>query len=230
MHFPAGILRPEIMGRNRRIRNAGLLGFTIALPLLFMTGCGGPQVQEQQASTIGSYPSGRPAAASRLKLASPGDTDKLAWWRDNILSLLPEGIYSTQQQSDTADSIIANANAARQAMGLQPLKRLPLLDRVAQAHAMDQAIRLYWNHKTPEGLGSHDRIAAAGGPQVTEGGENSSVVYLGHLTGPGVITGWENSPPHRALLFDPKVRYCGAGVYRYSDREYEHYVMLLVNF
>lgn len=176
------------------------------------------------------WPPETPRQPQRLSLAHPEITDPLEWWAANVLSQIPQDAYSTAQQRRVSEALIAEANATRAEYGLPPVQVLLVLNRVAQAAAFDEATRDYWSHKTPEGLGSRDRIRAAGGGTVSLGGENSSINTVDGIDAAGVIDGWEHHPGHRELLLNPDVKYVGAGTAYYSRSEFQYFVMLLVDF
>ncbi|MCB1217033.1 CAP domain-containing protein [bacterium] len=179
---------------------------------------------------VQDYPPARPRQPERLSLALPGATDPLDWWAGNILSIVPEAVYPDTATAQQAGALAQETNRLRTEAGLSPVTSLPLLNRVAQAHAMDQAIRDYWNHRTPEDLGSRDRIAAAGGEPVTKGGENSAVAYPGETSVELVVLNFSLHPGHRDLFYDPDVRFTGVGIYNFAPSEQVHYVQLLVSF
>ncbi len=184
-----------------------------------------PQVPRQD-----DWPPGKPRQAQRLRLLAGEQTDPLLWWSQNILEMVPPDIYPDAQTARQAEDFIAETNAKRTAAGLQPLVPLPLMNRVAQAHALDQATRDYWNHRTPEDLGSRDRILAAGKVDVMHGGENSAVARPGQATVRDVVDEFSIHPGHRELLYDPEVEFIGVGIYNYSPAEHIHFVQLLVSF
>jgi uncharacterized protein YkwD len=154
----------------------------------------------------------------------------LEWWRVNIYEQVPPDCYNTAEQREFAKNFIDSTNRTRQAHGLQPVVNHPLLQRVAQAHARDQATRDYWSHNTPEGLGNWQRVEAAGGPPIAAGGENSAT-SPDSLPVPAVIVrDFELHPGHRELLLNPDVEYIGVGVYQYAPDETYHVVQLLMKF
>lgn len=175
------------------------------------------------------YPPATPRHPERLSLRDPAEPDRAQWWLDNIYSQLPPGGYDTTAQELFCAELVAEANRVRVENGLGELQVLPLLGRVAQAHAKDMAVRDYWAHRTPEGLHSWDRIAAAGGGAVTAGGENSAINTLGGGTPQRVIENWMRSAGHRKILLDTRARFAGAGMHNYSPTEFSRYVMLIVD-
>lgn len=174
------------------------------------------------------WPPQQPRHPERLQLLNPAASGE-QWWADNVLSQLPQKTYATAEQGSAAQLLAEEVNRVRSAYGLQPLAPLPELNRAAQAHAVDQAVRDYWSHCTPEGLSSHQRIHAAGAGTVSAGGENSSIGCAGQLTPAQVVYAWEHHCGHVELLLDPDVRYIGTGCASYSAAEFTYFVALLVD-
>ena len=176
------------------------------------------------------WPLGEPQQPLRLPAIMNDTDDPLIWWEANILSLVPGEVYPDLDIARETGRLVAATNQKRSAAGLDPVAVLPALNRVAEAHAMDQAIRDYWNHMTPEGLGSRDRIKAAGVGTVLFGGENSAVARPGLTTVEKVVENFSVHEGHRDLLYDPNVKYIGVGIFNYLPSEHVHYVQLLVSF
>ena len=174
------------------------------------------------------YPPEAPRQPERLRLLDPNITDPLQWWRVNIYNQLPSDTYSCDTQALCAGEVVAATNTVRASYGLPPVQPLPLLHRVAQAHAFDQGTRDYWSHHTPEGLTSWQRVQAVSELAVLSGGENSTIANPGSHTPSQVVQGWLRHPGHRELLLNPKVRYIGVGVYCHSSGEWMYYVQLMM--
>jgi uncharacterized protein YkwD len=122
-------------------------------------------------------------------------------------------------------------NRRRVDNGLLAVSEDKMLDRVAQAHAVDEATRDYWNHLNPEGMGSHARVMAASGITVTAGGENSAVSdSMGNQTAVQVIHSFEHHPGHRELLLSTAVQRIGIGLYQYAPGEQVHIIQLLMTY
>jgi uncharacterized protein YkwD len=154
--------------------------------------------------------------------------EPLEWWRTNIFRALPAETYDNGSQAEAAAKLLEATNNFRADHGLAPVEPLSILDRVAQAHSRDQAIRDYWSHWTPEGLSSRQRIVAASGLTVITGGENSAIGNQ-QTHAPGqIVYGWLTHRGHRELLLNPDVTHMGAGVYNYRSNEWTFYVQLLV--
>jgi uncharacterized protein YkwD len=183
----------------------------------------GPQVGRP------GWPPSKPRHPERLASAFTPGSDPLVWWKSAIFDSVPAGIYSDPGHAALARSVIVETNKTRAGHGLGAVSEEIVLDRVAQAHARDQAIRDYWDHKSPEGMGSRDRVKAASGIVVTVGGENSAV-QSGPTSGGSVVRSFELHAGHRELLLNTGVKRIGVGVYQYAPGEAVHVVQLLMDY
>jgi len=105
----------------------------------------------------------------------------------------PSGDDSVVQQQ-----VLDATNAERAANGCGPLRLDPLLNRAADGHSEDMAARDYFDHSDPEGRGPGVRIDAVGYPH-RGWGEN---IAAGYGSAEAVVTGWMNSPGHRANILN----------------------------
>lgn len=176
------------------------------------------------------WPPSSPRQPDRLQLVAPDESDSLAWWRENILVGLANSGEQDEQQQQYVQSLLEETNRIRLANGVAPVELNASLCSVAQAHALDQATRDYWAHKTPEGLSSRKRIEAATGLVVAAGGENSSIGLTGLETAESMVRGWASHSGHRELLLNPDVQYMGGGWAQYSGGEPLFVTQLLVSF
>jgi uncharacterized protein YkwD len=111
----------------------------------------------------------------------------------------------------TRAAVLCVLNAERAKHGLAPLTRNPLLELASQRHSEDMALRKFFEHDTPDGVGSHTRMNLAGYLRPWTG-EN---LYwgTGHKGTPvAAIEGWMNSPGHRANVLRPQFTEVGVGV------------------
>ena len=144
-------------------------------------------------------------------------------WKESCFDPLPADIYQNPSLTAWANEVFARANSARMQNGLPALTRSRGLDRVAQAHARDMALRNYFGHYTPEGLAPWERIQQAqlkdwssvGGRAASDiafngVGENAA---KGDESAAEIVDNWMNSPGHRANLLNAKYMYIGTGVY-----------------
>jgi len=92
------------------------------------------------------------------------------------------------------ETLINLTNQQRQAAGLQPLNESPALDASATAKAQDMLARDYWAHFAPDGTTPWSFMSQAG-YQYRHAGENLAMDFS---TDDDVMTGWMNSPTHRA--------------------------------
>lgn len=104
-------------------------------------------------------------------------------------------------------ALLAGTNQQRAANGVADLTINGQLNQAAQAKANDMATRDYWSHNTPEGNPPWVFFAAAG-YSYSKAGEN---LAYGFTTADDAITGWMNSPAHKANLLDGQFTEVGFG-------------------
>ncbi|MET9731950.1 CAP domain-containing protein [Streptomyces sp. NPDC006458] len=107
----------------------------------------------------------------------------------------------------TEAEVVALTNRERASAGLPPLATDPLLTRAAQAHSADMVARDFYSHTSPDGSGPRDRAAAAGAVRRSTG-EN---IACGQRSEAEVVTGWMNSPGHRANILRAGFTHIGIG-------------------
>ena len=109
----------------------------------------------------------------------------------------------TAQEQQTIDLI----NQRRAAMGLGALRVSRSLTGASRRHSNDIGPRGLCQHEGTDGSSPWDRIAQAG----YGGSAMGEVVGCGYNSAQGVVDGWWNSPPHRAILTDPNANDIGCG-------------------
>ncbi|MBV7699782.1 CAP domain-containing protein [Streptomyces sp. TRM70350] len=107
----------------------------------------------------------------------------------------------------TAADVIDLTNHERAHAGLPPLGPDPVLAGAAQAHSADMVARDFYSHTAPDGRQPWDRAAAAGSTRRSIG-EN---IACGQRSPTEVVTGWMNSPGHRANILKPGFTHIGIG-------------------
>ncbi|MFB7500350.1 CAP domain-containing protein [Streptomyces sp. NPDC056161] len=107
----------------------------------------------------------------------------------------------------TCADVVELTNRERRRARLTPLATDPLLTAAAQAHSADMVARDFYSHTSPEGSQPWDRAAAAGSRRRTIG-EN---IACGQRSAAEVVTGWMNSPGHRANILKPDFTHIGVG-------------------
>lgn len=105
-------------------------------------------------------------------------------------------------------SLLNGTNAQRINNGLPALQINGQLDEAAQNKANDMAARDYWSHNTPDGQTPWSFISATG-YQYQTAGEN---LAYGFATSDDTITGWMNSPEHRANILNTTYQDVGFGI------------------
>jgi uncharacterized protein YkwD len=112
-------------------------------------------------------------------------------------------------------AVLSLTNDARTVRRLAPLEPSDALAVVARRHSQDMLDRGYFDHCTPEGLHSSDRITR-GGLDFDATGEN--IYMVRNETGrpsdvaSAMVKGWLNSRDHRANILTPDYRVVGVGV------------------
>ena len=113
----------------------------------------------------------------------------------------------------TRTAILCLLNRERARHGLAPLTRNAILELASQRHSENMATRDFFEHETPEGIGSAARMVEAGYPRLgTWLGEN---LYWGEeakATPVKAVEGWMHSPGHRANILRAEFAEVGVGV------------------
>jgi len=119
--------------------------------------------------------------------------------------------------------VIRLVNAERAARGLRPLKPARRLMAAAQFHAEYMVKNDCYEHECPGGPKLIDRLQKAGYVSFRA----SENIHASPRTPRDVVSGWMNSPPHRANMLDPRVRHIGVGHYYQANDggrvRYYHY-------
>ena len=113
--------------------------------------------------------------------------------------------YATDMSVST---LLNDTNNQRASNNLGIVTLNGMLSAAAQAKANDMAARDYWSHNTPDGKSPWSFILAAGYTYQTAG-EN---LAYGFTSADDTVTGWMNSPEHRANILNVTYRDVGFGV------------------
>lgn len=100
--------------------------------------------------------------------------------------------------SMSIQELLDNTNSHRISNGIGALALNGALDNAAQAKANDMAARDYWSHNTPDGQTPWTFMDAAG-YKYQLAGEN---LAYGFASAQDTLTGWMNSPGHRANILN----------------------------
>lgn len=112
-------------------------------------------------------------------------------------------------------------NQYRKSKGLAQLSYSKVLEKAANAHAIDLYRRDFFDHTNPDGDGPLDRAIAAGFCRAYMIGEN---IAWNQQSVTEVQQAWEQSPGHNANMINPQYRYVGMGYYFSANGPY--YVQL----
>ena len=106
-----------------------------------------------------------------------------------------------------AAEVLRLVNIERAAAGCAAVTVNPVIAGVARAHSQDMADQAYFSHTSLDGRSPWDRLGAAG---YTDGsGEN---IAAGQATAQDVMSGWMNSPGHRANILNCSSATMGVGI------------------
>jgi uncharacterized protein YkwD len=121
----------------------------------------------------------------------------------------PEAGWGTNRP-DLATQALALVNQHRAGLGLGPLTPIPSLQAAAEWKSLHMAGYHYFSHDDPgppAARSAFARIAACG---YAGGGAGENIAY-GYRTAQSVVTGWLNSPGHRANIENGSYRSTGIG-------------------
>lgn len=108
---------------------------------------------------------------------------------------------------DLRRELLRRVNRARRDAGVAPLDSDPRLAEAAQSRADDMAVRGYYGHETPDGVG-FDQVVERSEYGYFALAEN---IARGHASAAEVVQGWMDSPGHRANLLNPAFTEVGFG-------------------
>lgn len=122
-------------------------------------------------------------------------------------AVIQQGVLSYATNM-TPSGLLTSTNTQREQNKRTDLALNPTLSQAAQAKAEDMITRNYWSHTTPDGQEPWAFINQTG-YQYQAAGEN---LAYGFTTSPAAITGWMNSPGHRANLLNENYSEVGFGI------------------
>jgi uncharacterized protein YkwD len=122
---------------------------------------------------------------------------------------LPATALSPAQIEDSVGCLL---NDERTSRGLAPLEPNPSLRDAALGHSTEMVTEGYFDHTSPSGTTFIDRIEATGYMRGTRSwvvGENLIWGTREFSTPQSMVTGWMESPPHRANVLRPRFEEVG---------------------
>ena len=109
--------------------------------------------------------------------------------------------------------VVRLVNIERQKEGLKPFTASSELSNVARKKSEDMAKNNYFSHTSPT-YGSPFDMMKSFGIKYNTAGEN---IAKGQLSAQSVVTGWMNSPGHRANIMNSSFNKIGVGYYQSSS-------------
>lgn len=113
----------------------------------------------------------------------------------------------------TESKVIELVNVQRAKAGLQPIKANWQVARVARYKSQDMINKGYFSHTSPT-YGSPFDMMQSFGIKFSAAGEN---IAMGQRTPEEVMSGWMNSPGHRANILSPSFTELGVGLAKDSQ-------------
>ncbi len=118
---------------------------------------------------------------------------------------------------ETENFVFDMTNKMRREHGLKKLKKEDVLRITSREHSADMISRNYFDHNNPDGLAPEDRIAIRHRRLVGLTGENIWNGYGYDINNSRqiaelIMTGWMNSPGHRANILRAEYTHLGVGV------------------
>jgi len=112
-----------------------------------------------------------------------------------------------------AQDVEQRGSGRRGAQGLPPLTREPVLERLATSYSQAMVDQRFFSHTSPSGEVLRQRLDSyVGTAQTWDIGENLAWGEGSLATPAGIVTGWMNSPGHRANILNANFREIGIGV------------------
>jgi len=118
----------------------------------------------------------------------------------------PQGVLAYATNVSVSD-LLASTNQERVSNSVSNLSLNSKLNSAAQAKANDMVARNYWSHNGPDGSPWWTFITNAG-YDYSSAGEN---LAYGYLTSSDAVTGWMNSPGHKANMLNSGFTEVGFG-------------------
>ncbi|WP_433081034.1 CAP domain-containing protein [Dactylosporangium sp. CA-052675] len=120
---------------------------------------------------------------------------------------------TTGQYAAMENEVVTLTNNYRQANGCGALRIDGRLVTAARAHSTDMVTKNYFDHTGSDGSNFVQREAAAG---YTTGASAENIAW-GYRTAQDVVTGWINSPGHRANILNCQSVAVGVGLAYKAD-------------
>lgn len=228
-------------GTNRKIRKDLLLYLSILFILIFpVLGLSGVMADGEEDATLPepvTSSDSNPQQShlivdSSANLQSPSSTDATIYLyfplmvrseateeENNSGNDNGEQIPDVDFMNEFEQAVLTLTNEERAKAGCGPVAGQYNLRQAAYLHSKDMADNAYFNHTGQNGSRFWERAAAAGYDGFAAG-EN---IAAGYRTAESVMTGWMNSPGHRANILNCSHTHLGVGYYYNSNAPYRAY-------
>jgi uncharacterized protein YkwD len=113
--------------------------------------------------------------------------------------------------------IFQQTNVERAKVGAPALVSDSTLNQLARERSQDMVNRNYFSHQTPDGLYVFDMLKTLGISYSTAGENIAMNTYPGQQAGVEAMTGWMNSPGHKANILSAQFGRIGVGAWKKSD-------------
>ncbi|MEU2154403.1 CAP domain-containing protein [Streptomyces sp. NPDC019396] len=118
----------------------------------------------------------------------------------------PSGVHARLEA--VADGVLGLVNEERARGGCDPVQAHPVLERAAEEHSEDMALRGRLTHTGTGGVSVSERLRDSG-YRNEYFGEN---LARGSLTARSVVTSWMHSPEHREIILTCLYEEAGVGI------------------
>ena len=126
-----------------------------------------------------------------------------------LAAVLAPAATAAPQLSRAEHALIGALNDARAQRGLGGLQASAPLSRAADAHTRDMLSRDFFDHASSDGTGFDTRVRRYAQASVL--GETLAMISRRSGGAGTIVRMWLNSPPHRAILLDPRFVKVGIG-------------------
>lgn len=125
---------------------------------------------------------------------------------------LPASVDARRAQA----AVLCLLNVERARRDLAPLRADGALARAARGHSADMVARRFFAHTTPSKVSFAERIRRTAYDRARRAKLGENLAWgMGEPALPAiVVSGWMESPPHRANILDPAFRAIGIGIAR----------------
>jgi len=167
----------------------------------------------QQKPTVPQVPNTKPQVPTTPSVPSTPDTPNIPSTPAPTPTPPETSTPSVSGLSAIEMEVVRLVNIERQKEGLKPFTASSELSNVARKKSEDMARNNYFSHTSPT-YGSPFDMMKSFGIKYNTAGEN---IAKGQLSAQSVVTGWMNSPGHRANIMNASFNKIGVGHYKSNN-------------